>query len=163
MQAALYVTAVLIGLAGKHWQEYVVSLQGAGAPAKIVEVSEKLDLLPKGNGQILTLSPEIAVSAHLKLVPGYEMGTFSYFPQLDDARTKQLHVVNAARLERDLTDRRASILALTTDSLYVFARGLGRAGLSNLIASRYDLAGVVKGYGQYSETLYLFTENTRAP
>jgi uncharacterized membrane protein len=163
VQVATYAAAVLIGLAGMPLQEYVVNFRGAGAPGKVAEASAKLGLLPKGNGQILTLSPEIAVSSHLKLVPGYELGAFSYFPRLDDARTDQLHVVNANRLVRDLTSRRASVLALTTDSLYLFARGLGHARLTRLITSHYDLAGTISDYGQYSEVLYLLTEKTNVP
>jgi hypothetical protein len=150
--------ALLIGLAGMPWQEYVVNLQGVGAPGKVAEATAKLNLLPRGNGQILTLAPELAVSTRLKLIPGYEMGAFSYFPRLDDARAKQLRVVNATRLERDLTERRASILGLTTDSLYVFARGLGHARLVQLLTSHYNLVGKVEGYGQYSEVLYLLAE-----
>jgi hypothetical protein len=162
-QAAAYAAAVLISLAGMPWQEYVVNLRGAGAPAKVAEATAKLNLLPKGNGQILTLSPELAVSSHLKLVPGYELGAFSYFPRLDDARAKQLHVVNANALERDLTEQRASILALTTDSLYVFARGPGHARLTQWIAAHYNFVGTVKDYGQYAEVLYLFAGKTRIP
>ena len=157
-QAAMMAAAVLIGLAGMPWQEYVVNLRGVGAPGKVAEATAKLNLLPKGNGQILTLAPELAVSTRLNLLPGYEMGAFSYFPRLDDARAEQLRVVNAARLARDLTEHRASILGLTTNSLYDFERGLGRARLVQLIASRYNLVGTVEGYGQYSEVLYLFAE-----
>jgi hypothetical protein len=160
-QAAMMAASLLIGLAGMPWQEYVVNLRGVGAPGKVAEASAKLNLLRKGNGQILTLAPELVVSTHLKLLPGYEMGAFSYFPRLDDARAKQLHVVNAARLERDLTEHRASILGLTTDSMYVFARGLGHDRLVHLITSHYSLVGRIEGYGQYSEVLYLFAEKAR--
>ena len=163
MQVAMMATAVLRGLAGMPWQEYVVNLRGVGAPGKVAEATAKLNLLPRGNGQILTLAPELAVSTQRKLIPGYEMGAFSYFPRMDDTRAEQVRVVNAARLERDLTAQRASILALTTDAMYVFARGLEPDRLVHLITSHYNLVGTVEGYGQYSEVLYLFAEKTRVP
>jgi hypothetical protein len=83
MQATLMVLAVLIGLAGMPWQEYVVNVQGVGALGKVAEATAQLNLPPRGNGSILTLSPELAVSTRLRLIPGYEMGAFSYFPSLD--------------------------------------------------------------------------------
>lgn len=155
-RVAALVAALLIGLLGMPLQEYVVNRQGVAAPGKVAEAVSKLSRLPWGNGRILTLAPELALGAHRKLLPGYEMGSFSYFPGLDDVRAKQLRVVNAAQLERDLVERRASILGLTASALYGFTRGIEYPRLRQLIDSRYDLVGTVKGYGQYAEVLYLF-------
>jgi hypothetical protein len=162
MMRGLAVGALLIALAGMPWQEYVVNLGGITALSKVNEARAKLSTLPRGDGWLLTLSPELAVSSNLKLLPGYEMGTFSYFPGLDDARAKQLRVVNTAILERDLTTHRASVLALTTSAMHVLARGLGHRQLTELIVAHYDPVGRVQGYGQYQEDLYILAERRPA-
>jgi hypothetical protein len=155
-QAATWALAVLLGLVGMPWQEYVLHRDGLAAPGKVTEVTAAIARLPRGNGRILTLAPELAVSAGLDLLPGYEMGSFSYFPLLDDARAGQLRVVNQARFERDVLESRASILALTPRALATLSRGIGPPKLRHLIDSRYQLAMATAGYGQYAEELYLF-------
>ncbi len=154
----LAVGALVITLGAMPWQEYVVNLRGTSALSKVDEARTKLGTLPRGGGRLLTLSPELAVGSNLKLLSGYEMGSFSYFPGLDDARAMQLRVVNTAILERDLTAHSASVLALTSGAMHVLARGLGRQQLTQLILAHYDLVGRVRSYGQYHEDLYILAE-----
>jgi hypothetical protein len=157
VHAATLAAAVLLALLGMPWQEYVVHRDGMAAPGKVAEATAVLARLPQGNRRILTLAPELAVGAHLDLLAGYEMGTFSYFPLLGDAQAEQLHVANTVRVQRDLAEQRASILALTPRALGTFSRGIEPHELRRLIDSHYNLAAVVKGYGQYAEELYLFS------
>jgi hypothetical protein len=162
MQAAMLAAAVSLGLLGMPLQEYVVHRDGVAGPGKVAEAVAVLGRLPRGNGRILTLAPELAVGAHFDLLSGYEMGPFSYFPLLDDAQAERLRVTNTASVQRDLVERRASILALTPKALGAFSRGIDPPKLRRLIDVRYDLAAVVRGYGQYSEPLYLFCAKATA-
>jgi hypothetical protein len=156
LSAAMLAAALGLSILGMPWQEYVIHRDGIAAPAKVAEASALLDRLPSGNGRVLTLAPELAVGAR-HLIQGYEMGTFSHFPLMGDAEAARLRVTNSSGVERDLADRRASILSLTPRALGAFARGIEPRKLRRLIDASYDLASVVKGYGQYSEELYLFS------
>lgn len=67
---------------------------------------------------LLTQDAYLAVEAGMKVVPGLEMGPFSFFPALDNETAERVHVHNLATLERAIAVTDAQYAAM---SGYAFA------------------------------------------
>jgi hypothetical protein len=111
---------------------------------------------------LLTQDIYLAVEAGLKVVPGLELGPFSYYPELNDAEAERHHVLN-----------RAGLLALieSTDAEYAAFSGYGlaiqcpevtplpekeRETLFVEIEKRYERVHTVPGFGQAHTTLNIY-------
>ena len=96
----------------------------------------------------------LAVEAHRRVPPGFEMGPFSYFPQLDDTRAAANHVLNHAGMLRALARAEAPLAAFSGYGLAIGApamRELSREEQTELwaaLAARYDCIETVPDFGQ---------------
>lgn len=120
-----------------------------------------------GGTALLTQDAYLAVEADLDLLPGLEMGPFSYYPDWPDARADALHVHNRDTLKD-------AILALTNAPVaalsgYSFAircpdvQPIARDDAElfhKLIADRYDWVEDIPCFGQAATTLALWRIKT---
>lgn len=116
-----------------------------------------------GKAELLTQDTYLAVESGLDVPPGFEMGPFSYYPEMDAERAKALHLHNRASLEQALRGSEAPVAAL---SGYSFAIGCPevvelpaseQARFRALVDERYQRAHTMEAFGQGSTTLEILT------
>ncbi len=117
--------------------------------------------LPEGR-PLLTQDVYLAVEARRRVPPGFEMGPFGYFPELDDDKAARCHVLNRAGLRAALTAGEAPLAAFSGYGLAIAAPALTplppqeRAALTALLETRYRQVRTVPDFGQGHTTLTIW-------
>ena len=103
---------------------------------------------------LLTQDTYLAVEARRRVPPGFEMGPFSYFPELGDADAQRYHVLNARRLATTLAAGQAPVIALSGYGLALAAPVMTPvpepqiAAFLEIIGRRYRLVRTIEHFGQ---------------
>jgi uncharacterized membrane protein YeaQ/YmgE (transglycosylase-associated protein family) len=164
--------AALAALAAPNLQDWFVLRQDRfwvvkRAPsdlAKLRQVGRWLRENTPADKPLLTTDTYLAVEAQRRVPPGFEMGPFGYFPDLDDFTAGVCHVLNRAGMLRAL---RASDAPCAAFSGYAFAIGapamreLPAAAQDELwraVAERYALVKSVPDFGQGATLLRIFKQ-----
>lgn len=151
----IFIAALVLSI---PFQEFPVRLNDGGSPAQIKEVAEYIKSISRDDDLLLTLSPELATASGLPLLPRYELGEFSYFPEMDNKLAKKLNAVNSSHFQKDISEKKADILCLRHRSIRLLARNKRRAlEQKKLIGHHYILRKIFSNYGQLSENLYIFS------
>jgi hypothetical protein len=152
--------SLLLAMVGLNapFQEYVVNFNGNGGLGKMNQAICVLrSQVQPGLEPILTFETELALEGKYSLLPHYEMGLFSYFPNMEASRTVQLNVLNFDGLHRDIAQKKAGLLCLTKRNLIFITQN--RTELSEMITDtlnkNYILIQELEEYGQFFDTLYI--------
>jgi hypothetical protein len=111
---------------------------------------------------LLTQDIYLAVESGRRVPPGFEMGPFGYFPNLDDALARNCRVLNRAALERALTATDAPLAAFSGYAMTIGAptmRELPAAeqkALWRVVERRYDRIQIIPDFGQGHTPLELW-------
>jgi len=143
---------------GEIGMTLAINLEGNQAMKGIHEASSILRQYAKEGDSILSFSSELAVNGGYKVPSGYEVNEFGYFPGMTDERCAKLHTLNLKKLSEDISSGKHKILCIE-DRLFslMAAQNQEIAGqLKQRIDQRYRQVGVVKNYGQFNLTLYIF-------
>lgn len=121
---------------------------------RLKQAARTVNACAKGDAYLLTQDTYLAVEAGKKVPPGFEMGPFSYFPELTDEEAQRYHVLNKARLLTVLQQAPTQVAAL---SGYTFAvrspimdevPAEDQAMFDAIIAKHYDLLEQIPHFGQ---------------
>jgi hypothetical protein len=119
---------------------------------------------------IFTMHSFIAIQARRNLLPGLEMGVFSYYPEWDTETANRYGVINDDIAREYVSDERAAAVLFTPEdfrrnstlkTLDPDERRKNAEQMLQLIKSRYYLATTVPAFGQWKETLWVYLP--RAP
>ncbi len=114
------------------------------------------------SGVLLTQDTYLAVEAGLLVPRGWEMGPFSFYPELDDGRAAALHLTNERRLLDTIAESPATFAAISGYGLAIASPSvspLSDADRNRYLAAleeRYALEKVVEGFGQAATTLNVY-------
>ena len=113
---------------------------------------------------LLSFDTELAVAGRFTLYPGCEMSWWGYFADAPAEVADRLHVLTMPRLLDAIGQRRADILAVTPGDFEVMAAGDMQAAqrIKAAIDKGYESAGVVDGYGQFAEPLFIYRRRERS-
>ncbi len=116
---------------------------------------------------LLTQDAYLAVEADLPLLPGLEMGPFSYYPDFPAPRAAALHVHNRDSLAALLrTETNAPVAALSGYSLSIRSPEIlpvdtkDAALFRSILANRFDHVDDIPSFGQASTTLEIWRLKT---
>ena len=124
------------------------------------------------SGELLTHDTYLAVESGLKVPRGWEMGPFSYYPELPDDQAAALHLTNRRSMLETLATSTATVAAISGYGLSVASPQVkpldpdAARELLTALESRYDETRVVPTFGQAATTLRLYrlrTENGGTP
>lgn len=177
LQLAIGVGALLFALASPLHQEWVVQERDRvwwrmkeRPPLKgLQEAAAAVRRLAPEGGELLTQDPYLAVEAGMTLPRGLELGPFSYFPEMPDARADRLRVVNRSRLRAILSASPARVAAFSGYGLAIRAPEVEelppdeQAALWTLVRERFEPAGVIPRFGQAGTTLTLWIAKPPPP
>jgi 4-amino-4-deoxy-L-arabinose transferase-like glycosyltransferase len=114
------------------------------------------------HGILITQDTYLAVEAGLHVPLGWEMGPFSYYPDLDDESARRLGLLNKNRVLHDLMTSHAEVAAFSGYGLSIASPDVSplddetRANFFGVLESRYELFKEVPRFGQASTTLKLY-------
>jgi hypothetical protein len=120
------------------------------------------------DGLLLTQDTYLAVEAGLDVPRGWEMGPFSYYPDLDDATAGRLHLVNRRMLRETLAAAPARVAAFSGYSLSIASPAVvpltpaEQAELLAAVHAQYHAWREIPRFGQAGTTLRLFLRNDDA-
>ncbi len=129
--------------------------------AKLRQVGRWLREHTPADQPLLTTDTYLAVEAQRRVPPGFEMGPFGYFPELDDATAATCHVLNRDAMLRTLHNADAPMAAF---SGYAFAIGApamtelpgDQAILWHELSLRYDCVQTIPDFGQGATMLRIW-------
>ena len=103
---------------------------------------------------LLTQDIYLAVEARRRVPPGFELGPFCYFPELDDATAAKCRVLNRTGLLRALRQTDAPLAAFSGYALAIGAPTMrelpdnAQSELWQAVADRYDPIESIPDFGQ---------------
>lgn len=118
------------------------------------------------SGELLTHDTYLAVEAGLKVPRGWEMGPFSYFPDLSDERAAALHLTNRRSMLETLAASTATVAAISGYGLSIASPEVKPLAvedaqeLSDALEQRYVVERDVPLFGQAHTTLRLYRLRT---
>lgn len=167
--ATLAAMLLFNALSGNH----NLDVQGRNLPlSEVYRVSEWLQENTTENDKILTLHSYISIASDRELLPGLEMGVFSYYPEWGEERATRFGVVNDTIIRRYL-ERAEAAAVLVTDAdfgrsstlqtLDPVERQRNNRQTLELIDRNYDFVEMIPSFGQWKENLrvYLRRSSTR--
>lgn len=114
---------------------------------------------------ILTQDTYLAVEAGMRVPQGWEMGPFSYYPEMSDEQAAMLHLVNRKKMFDDLALQPAAVAAFSGYGLSIASPQVTeiddeeKAALENALSRNYTLEKEVPGFGQAGTRLRIFSRN----
>ncbi len=111
------------------------------------------------DGLLLTQDTYLAVEAGLMVPPGWEMGPFSYYPDMPTGQARALHLVNKEIMLNDLATYPSRMAAFSGYGLSIASpevQPLGPAHeqeLLDVLLRRYEPVSEVPRFGQAATTL----------
>ena len=159
-----FLTFILLLLMSMPFQEYPVRLDGDSTIEQYRAAVHRIHTLRSlGARTLLTFNPELAASSGLRLLPGYEMGTFSYFSHFDENASATLKVKNERGFLQDIERQRADVLALTGENIVLMLSEGDQIRAKRLftwLQNGYRIENRIRNFGQYSDTLYIYRKKT---
>ena len=133
------------------------------APLRKLQMTGKMlqELAPAGS-EILTQDIYLAVETGFSVPHGFEMGQFSYFPDMSDREARRRNVVNRKMLRDILYGTDAPVAAFSGYGLAVACPGITelpreeQEDLRGIVAERYRLVEEIQNFGQADTTLRIF-------
>jgi len=125
------------------------------------EVGRDIKADSKGD-VLLTQDTYIAVEAGLHVPPGWEMGPFSYYPDMSDERAGVLHLVNRKKILADIASSTADVAAVSGYGLSIASPAVlplddeHKAELETALAARFEQTAEVPMFGQANTLLRIF-------
>ena len=122
--------------------------------AKLRQVGRMIRENIPADRQLLTQDTYLAVEAQRRVPAGFEMGPFSYFPDLDEVTASRCHVLNRAGMLRALRLADAPLAAFSGYSLAIGSPAMHELSaeeqtqLWQAVADRYDLIDRLPDFGQ---------------
>jgi hypothetical protein len=129
---------------------------------RLREVAADLRELAPDADVLFTFDPYLAVEARMDVPPGMEMGPFSYFPDMDDARAKRLNVLNANLLRQRIEKSEAPLAAISGYAFSIASPGIteiqprqdeGHAAVLRTFQRHYRPLRLYRDFGQGSTDL----------
>lgn len=117
--------------------------------------------MPPGS-ELMTQDAYLAVEARARLTPRFELGPFSYFPDMPRTRAERLKVLNRELLEEALTRGSARWAAFSGYGLSIASPGIvelsasEKARLQALLEQRYSLVAIFSDFGQAHTELRIY-------
>lgn len=118
--------------------------------------------IAEDSGELLTQDTYLAVEAGLRVPRGWEMGPFSYFPDMPTERALKLRLMNRELLREAIVASPARVAAISGYGFAISSPSVvrvdeeERAELLTVLAEKYQLWKEVPKFGQASTTLNLF-------
>ncbi len=160
--AVVAVFLILNAIGGNH----NLDVLGRSLPiAKVEKVARFLDQHIPEQDSIFTMHAFIAIQSRRNLLPGLEMGVFSYYPEWNTEAANRYGVINDDIARAYLSSERAAAVLLTPEdfrrnstlkTLDPQERQENAEQMLQLIKSHYDLALTVPSFGQWKETLMIY-------
>ena len=119
------------------------------------------------SGELLTQDTYLAVEAGLKVPRGWEMGPFSYYPDMSDERAATLHLMNRKSLLATIAQSPATFAAVSGYGLAMESPQvkpldeLHRLELFEALHDRFELIQTIPMFGQAATPLNIY--RTRRP
>lgn len=136
-----------------------IDLNGSSPMQGIISMSDYIRNNTPEDGKLLLFSTYAAVEADRKVLPGFEMSLFSYYPDWDNDKAEKYRVVNRYLLNRYIAEKSADAILLTDHEMERLQIG---NDIINLIEENYYLAKTMEKWGQWSDTAYLYLPKRRA-
>lgn len=111
---------------------------------------------------VLTQDTYIAVEAGLRVPLGWEMGPFSYYPDMSDERAGVLNLVNHKKILADIASSTADVAAVSGYGLSIASPAVlplddeRKAELEAALAARFEQTSEVPMFGQANTMLRIF-------
>lgn len=157
---AVFLTINAIG--GNH----NLDVRGKSLPISEVDnVARFIDQHVSVQDSIFTMHSFIAIQSRRNLLPGLEMGVFSYYPEWDKETAERYSVIDDDIAREYISDERAAAILVTPEdfrrnstlkTLDPRSRRENATQMLELIRSHYDLALRVPAFGQWKETLLVY-------
>lgn len=132
------------------------------------EVAKQLNAMHPEKGVLLTQDTYLAVEAGWSVPAGFEMGPFSYFPDLPTATAKRYRVLNREILAGVLETCEAPLGAFSGYGFAISSPSTEPVGkderdvLFDKLARRYEQVGAVPAFGQAHTLLTLWRRRPEA-
>jgi len=128
---------------------------------KLREVGREIRQM-EPHGGLLTQDIYLAVEAGLDVPIGWEMGPFSYYPELSHETARRLKLRNQMLLMRDIKESCAEVAAVSGYGFSINSPDVTpvdaatRESIMSALRERYELFKTVPGFGQAATTLELY-------
>jgi len=137
----------------------LVALQKAGA-----QIREKIG----EGGLLLTQDTYLAVEAGARVPHGFEMGPFSYYPEMPRERAEKFNLLNKEMMFETLTKARAPQAAFSGYGLTIESPSIGKISsndwkaLHATLEENYTKCSEISNFGQAHTTLEIFNRKSKA-
>jgi len=124
------------------------------------------DIAPHAT-EIFTTETYLAIETGLEIPEDMEMGPFSYFPELETNKAKQLHVLNTQRLMHLIRESQAPLAALSDYSFSIESPSITPTppdrlhSFFELMETNYQPYAVIEHFGQGNTPLYISLRRPR--
>lgn len=119
--------------------------------------------------RILTQDTYLAVEANRPVMPGLELGPFSYYPDMPYERARKLKVMNRLMMAKIIADARSPVAAISGYTLAIRSPEIEpvspeeRAGFLHVVDTGYETRLVLRDFGQGDTVLRLCVPRSRNP
>ncbi|MBF0545359.1 MAG: glycosyltransferase family 39 protein [Candidatus Riflebacteria bacterium] len=130
-----------------------------GGIAKLEEVSQKLKQSISNGDLVFTLNNEIALNGNYKTPDGYELGVFSFFPDMNNEEASFYKLTNFSKLLKDLSNKDLKAICLTDNDFHILSLGETRMkNIQEIIQSGFIKIGNIKEFGQYLDDMQIYVK-----
>lgn len=132
---------------------------------QIHEVGKAIRKLTGNNDLLLTQDTYLAVEAGMRVPKGFEMGPFSYFPDLTDEQAKRYHVLNRSRLVHELETADATVAAYSGYGLAIQSPIMDevppgeRTAMIKKLLERFPVMQTISDFGQNKTLLTILSQS----
>lgn len=133
---------------------------------KLRQTGRDVRALAEKDPMLLTQDLYLAVETGLRVPEGWEMGPFSYFPELSDADASRFRVMNKNRLTALLSSAPCSVAAFSGYGLAIRSPVMDEVPQQDaqlfwsLLGKNYDRVQEVPDFGQQCTTLQILKKRT---
>ena len=137
--------------------------------AKLREIGGIINALDPGGKDILTQDLYLAVETGRMVPAGFEMGPFSYFPDLSTDEAEKVHVLNRELMERKLDEAPCRVAACSGYTFAISAPECSKTSfdeqkhLLKVLKRHYAWKYVEPNFGQNATTLLLLMRKGETP
>jgi len=130
--------------------------------ALLRQTARDVKALAEGEPLLLTQDVYLAVEAGMRVPEGFEMGPFSYFPDLSDEDAARYHVMNKTRLTALLGSAPCSVAAFSGYGLAIRSPVMDAVPSEDVqlflsvLGRNYERVQTVPDFGQQATTLEIF-------
>lgn len=134
-----------------------INLSGGRLPlAEVSEVAQVIEENTFANDFLFTTHTFLAVEANRKVLPGMEMGIFSFYPNWSTAKAQRYHVINLDIIKDYIRSRRAKIVVITDrdfshSGIYKPTGSETQKSVQELIEDNYRRLFSMDNFGQFGQ------------